>query len=56
MTRRATIELIQMAEDGVITWEMIARAALSYMSESDVEDMAHYNNLIEDEDDEEDEG
>lgn len=38
--REYTNKLVQMAEDGVISWEQLAREAMLYMSESDVEDMA----------------
>ena len=55
MTRRTTNALIEMVEEGILTWEIIARSALSYMSESDVEDMAHRNELLlEDDEDIED--
>ncbi len=55
MTRRTTNALIEMVEEGILTWEIIARSALDYLSESEVEDMAHHNNLLLDEDDTEDE-
>ena len=38
--RKHTNRLIELAEDGVISWEDIARMALNYMSEDEVEDMA----------------
>ena len=38
--REYTCKLIEMAEDGVISWEQLAREATLYMSEADVEDMA----------------
>lgn len=53
--REATNKLIDLAEEGVLSWETIARAALSYMSEDDVADMAQCNELIEDEEEFEDE-
>jgi hypothetical protein len=54
--REATCRLIEMAEEDGISWEDIARAALSYMSEYDVADMCGKNELFseEDEDSEED--
>lgn len=55
MARSATCELIEMAEYGEISWEMIARECLQYMSEDEVRDMAEYNDWIDPEDDEEDE-
>jgi hypothetical protein len=45
MTREITNKLIEMVEEGVITWESIAMACLVYMSEDDVSDMAHDNEL-----------
>lgn len=47
--REATEKLIDLAEEGVLSWEAIARAALNYMSEDDVKDMAECNEFIEDE-------
>lgn len=48
--RKVTNEVTELAEDGVISWESIARAALRYMSEYDVTDMASMYSWIEDED------
>ena len=55
MARDATCELIEMAENGGISWETIARECLQYMSEDEVRDMAESNDWINSEDDEEDE-
>ena len=55
MARSATCELIEMAENGMLAWDMIARECLQYMSEDEVRDMAEYNDWIDPEDDEEDE-
>ena len=46
--REATEKLINLAEEGVFSWEAIARAALNYMSEDEVADMARCNEFIED--------
>ena len=54
MARSATCELIEMAENGDISWETIARECLQYMSEDEVRDMAESNDWINSEDDEED--
>lgn len=35
-----TCKVIEMAENGVLSWETIARECLQYMSEDDVADMA----------------
>lgn len=52
MTRKVTNKLLEMVEEGGLSWEAIARAALVHMSEDDVADMAHSNELIvEDEED-----
>ena len=53
--RKATNKVIEMAEAGVLNWEAIARAALDYMSEDEVADMAQCNEFIEDEDEDEEE-
>lgn len=57
--RANTLRLLELAESSVITWEMVARAALSYMSDPEVEDMAITNEFwsaesIDDDDDDED--
>lgn len=44
--RKVTCQLMELADDGALSWEHIARAALCYLSESDVADMAHCNELI----------
>lgn len=38
--RRQTNRLLEMAYDGVISWQSLAEAALEYMSEDEVADMA----------------
>lgn len=53
--RANTNKVIELAEEGIISWEDIARNALMYMSEWDVTDMASMYSWIEDEDDEDDE-
>jgi hypothetical protein len=51
--REATRKLLQMVEDGILDYKMIAIAALGYMSEDEVRDMAESEGFIEDEEDEE---
>jgi hypothetical protein len=46
MSREATNKLIEFAEEGIMSWEEIARAALCYMSEDEVRDMADANDLL----------
>lgn len=53
MSRKVTNQLYDLADQGVITWELIATACLKYMSEDDVADMAHCNELIIEEEEEE---
>jgi hypothetical protein len=43
--RETTIRLIEMAEQGILSWQAIAEMALWYMSEDDVKDMARVNDL-----------
>ena len=38
--RTYTNKLIEMAEEGLITWEQLARECLAYMAESDAEEVA----------------
>ena len=52
MTRKITNKLLDLVDEGMLTWEQIAQGALSYMSEDDVAGMARVNELIPDEDDE----
>ena len=53
--RKATNKLLEMIEDGLLSYESVATACLSYMSEDDVADMAHCNEFIEEEETEEQE-
>jgi len=47
-SRPITSELTEMAEQGMIDWETLARDALGWMSESDVAEFARrYNYLVE---------
>jgi hypothetical protein len=53
MTRKITNKVLELAADGVISWESLATAALAYMSEDDVIDFAESEGYIEwDEEDE----
>ena len=38
--RTYTNKLIELAEEGVITWEQLARECLAFMSETEAEDVA----------------
>lgn len=49
--RKVTNEVTELAEDGVISWESIVRAALRFMSEYDVTNMASMYSWIEDDED-----
>lgn len=44
--RKTTNRLIELAEDGVISWEDIARTALNWLAEDDVTRMAEVNEFI----------
>lgn len=39
MSRKVTNEIIELCEQGVLSWESIARECLCHMSEYDVADM-----------------
>jgi len=54
MTREMTSKLIDMADEGVISWESVAMACLNYMSEADVADMARCEFDMTDDNDEAD--
>jgi hypothetical protein len=43
--RNATLTLV---DDGMLTWEQVARRCLDYMSEADVQDMLETEGFIED--------
>ena len=46
MSREVTNKLLELQEAGVLSWEAIGRAALISMSEDDVAQMAHANELL----------
>ena len=50
-SRRATRQVIDLAEQGVLCWEQIARDALNWMSEAEVQDFADANEYFESEED-----
>lgn len=59
-TRKVTVQIHNAVAKGLLTWEIVAKAALLYMSEDDVADMSiceefFPNEIYEDEEDEEDE-
>ena len=50
-SRKYTCHLLDMAENGVIDWETLARDALNWMSEHDVEQFARRNDYFTEVDD-----
>lgn len=50
--RQATNKLIELAEEGVVSWESLALACLRYMSEDEVKDLAESEGFIDPEDEE----
>ena len=50
--RETTIKLLNLANEGVISWETLARSCLCYLSEDEVEDMTRVNELLFEEDEE----
>ena len=44
--RKTTNRLIQLAEEGMISWQTIAEMALNYMSEDEVSDMCNVNDIF----------
>lgn len=53
VSRPVTSELLDMAEQGLIDWETLARDALGWMSEDEVSEFARRNDYVRDEDDDE---
>jgi hypothetical protein len=51
-SRKYTCYLLDLAEQGVVDWETLARDALGWMSEHEVEQFARRNDYITDEDEE----
>jgi hypothetical protein len=43
-------QMYELAEEGLVSWESIAKACLGYMSEADVQDMAECEGFIKGED------
>lgn len=55
MTRQITNRLLELVEEGVLNKDTLIMACLKYMSEDDVADMAHINELLPDWGEEEEE-
>jgi len=50
--RKQTTRLLEMMDQGLISAEMVAEMALTYMSEDDVADMMLANDILDEEDNE----
>jgi hypothetical protein len=50
-TRKVTNQLLELIDEGALDPRQVLSACLQYMSEHDVADMAHVNELIVDEND-----
>jgi len=48
--REATNKILEMVEEGILDKDQVILAALKYMSEDDVADMAHCNEFFYEED------
>jgi hypothetical protein len=55
MSRYYTNQLLVMIEEGILDKDTVINACLSYMSESDIQDMMESNEFIEEEEEEEEE-
>lgn len=53
-SRPITSELLDLAEQGVLTWEQLARDALGWMSEAEVQKFAQANDYLQEQEHEED--
>jgi hypothetical protein len=51
-SRPVTSELLDLAEQGVLTWEQLARDALGWMSEAEVQQFAQANDYLQEQEDE----
>ena len=55
MTRKFTNQLLEMVEEGLLDKDQVILACVKYMSEDDVRDMMHANEMIwEDEEEDQD--
>ena len=52
-TRQATCRILELIEEGILDRDMVIMSCLKYMSESDVQDMAHCNEFGLNDDEEE---
>jgi aldehyde:ferredoxin oxidoreductase len=51
-SRPVTSELLDLAEQGVLSWEQLARDALGWMSEAEVQQFAQANDYLQEQEDE----
>ena len=51
MTRKVTNKLLEMVDDGILDPKTVLTAALEYMSEDDVKDMAAANEFYDEDED-----
>jgi hypothetical protein len=56
MTRKNTNKLLEMIDEGLLDPKTVAEMALAWMSEYEVGEMMHANDLLDDEDEDEPEG
>lgn len=54
--RTQTTRLLEMMDEGLISGQAVAEMALAYMSEDDVADMMRSNDILDEEDEDEDDG
>jgi hypothetical protein len=54
-TRKVTVKLLDLLDQGALNPRALAEACLNYMSEAEVADMAHVNEILTDEDETEEE-
>lgn len=55
MARKYTDKVLELLEEGCLSWEAIARECLCYMSEDDVEDLCRTADILDLEEEEEEE-
>lgn len=52
MTRKITTAIYEAVDEGILTWDAVARECLAYMSEDDVADMNRVAEFVRDPEDE----
>lgn len=52
-TREYTNKVLELCDEGLLSWQSLAEMAVSYMSEDQVKDMCVSNDILDDDEEEE---